>query len=181
MAKEIIYYKVKNRSPGIVKYNIPDKNIQRVFQPGQLMRIPYEELLNLSYQPGGKELMANFLQIQSEGVPKSLGIKTEPEYYLNEAQIVELMTHGTLNAFLDCLDFAPIGVIELIKKYAVSLPLADYEKRQALLKKTGFDTDLAVANSGLEKSDAEEEKQKIEEAIPAGRRTTPNYNVVKKG
>lgn len=181
MAKETIYYIVKNRSPGMVNYIIPDKNIRRQFQPGESKRIPYEELLNLSYQAGGKQLMANFLQIQSQGVPASLGIKTEPEYYLTEPQIVELMTHGSLNAFLDCLDYAPVGVIELIKKYAVSLPLADYEKRQALLRKTGFDTDLAVANSGQEKSDAEAKEEANAGNIPTGRRTTPNYNVIKKG
>jgi hypothetical protein len=28
--------------------------------------------------------MEEFLQIQSEGVPKSFGIKTQPEYYMNE-------------------------------------------------------------------------------------------------
>lgn len=181
MSKEIMYYNVKNRSAGMVKYNIPEKNIHRQFQPGEIKRLPYEELLSLSQQAGGRELMANFLLIQSEGVPKSLGIRTEPEYYLTEPQIVELMTNGSLDAFLDCLDYAPVGVIELIKKYAVALPLADFQKRQALLKKTGFDTDLAVANSGQELSESQEEEAKKAEAVPSGRRTTPNYNVIKKG
>ena len=74
--------------------------------------------------------MANFLQIQSEGVPKSSGIKPEPEYYMSEQQIINLLKHGSMDAFLDCLDFAPVGVIELVKKFAVSLPLDNYEKRQ---------------------------------------------------
>ena len=123
MAKKTYYYNVKNRSAGAVLYTIPEDNVRRRFAPGETKRISYEELLHLSYQAGGREIMANFLQIQSEGVPKSLGIKTEPEYYMSEDQIVELMKHGTLEAFLDCLDFAPEGVIELIKKFAVTLPL----------------------------------------------------------
>jgi hypothetical protein len=85
--------------------------------------------------------MQNFLQIQSEGATKSLNIKTEPEYYMNEQQIIDLLKTGPLDQFLDCLDYAPLGVIDLIKKYAVSLPLSDYEKRQALKSKTGFDVD----------------------------------------
>ena len=126
--------------------------------------------------------MANFLQIQSEGVPKSLGIKTEPEYYMSEQQIINLLKHGSMDAFLDCLDFAPVGVIELVKKFAVSLPLDNYEKRQALKAKTGFDVDAAIANSGLEPDIKEEEKIKASVETPAtGRRTTSKYKVVNQG
>ena len=179
MAKKTYYYNVKNRSAGAVLYTIPEDNVRRRFAPGETKRISYEELLHLSYQAGGREIMANFLQIQSEGVPKSLGIKTEPEYYMSEDQIVELMKHGTLEAFLDCLDFAPEGVIELIKKYAVSLPLDNYEKRQALKNKTGFDVDAAIANSGQEPDEKKEEEIKKAQETPAtGRRTTANYKVV---
>jgi len=96
MAKKIYYYNVKNRSAGAVLYKIPEDNIIRRFAPGETKRLSYEELLHLSYQPGGRELMANFLQIQSEGVPKSLGIKTEPEYYMSEAQIIEMLKHGSM-------------------------------------------------------------------------------------
>lgn len=182
MAK-MYYYNVKNRSAGIVLYKIPEEGITRRFAPGEVKRISYEELLKLSYQPGGREMMANFLQIQSEGVPKSLGIKTEPEYYMSESDIVNLLKNGTTDQFLDCLDFAPEGVIELIKKFAVELPLDDYQKRQALKAKTGFDVDAAVANSGLEPDAKEEEKIKQQVETPAaGRRTTAtNYKVITKG
>jgi hypothetical protein len=78
------YYNVKNRSAGVVVYTIPEDNIQRRFVPGETKRIAYEELLHLNNQPGGRQLMEEFLQIQSEGVPKSFGIKTQPEYYMNE-------------------------------------------------------------------------------------------------
>lgn len=182
MAKKIYYYNVKNRSGSIVTYTIPEDNIRRRFTPGETKRISYEELLHLSYQPGGRELMAAFLQIDSIGVPKSLGIKTEPEYYMSEQQIVDLIKHAPLAQFLDCLDFAPEGVIELLKKFAVELPLTDYEKRQALKAKTGFDVDAAIANAGKE-ADAKIEEQKIQEAVAptAGRRTTTNYKVVNQG
>lgn len=182
MAKKTYYYNVKNRSAGIVVYSIPEENIKRRFSPGETKRLPYEELLHLSYQAGGRELMANFLQIQSADLPASLGIKTEPEYYMNEAQIVDLLKHGDLPTFLDCLDFAPEGVLELVKKFAVELPLTDYEKRQALKAKTGFDVDAAIANAGKE-ADAQIEEKKAKEVAtpPAGRRTLPKYNVVTQG
>ena len=182
MAKKTYYYNVKNRSAGVVVYKIPEDSIVRRFAPGETKRLPYDELLHLSYQPGGRELMANFLQIQSIGVPKSLGIKTEPEYYMSEQQVVELLKHGSLDAFLDCLDYAPEGVIELVKKFAVTLPLDDYQKRQALKAKTGLDVDAAVANSGLEPDTKEEEKIKaVVEAPTGGRRTNANYKVINQG
>ena len=179
MAKRIYYYNVKNRSAGAVLYKIPEDNIVRRFAPGETKRLSYEELLHLSYQPGGRELMANFLQIQSEGVPKSLGIKTEPEYYMSEKEVIELLQNGSLEVFLDCLDFAPEGVIELVKKFAVSLPLSDFQKRQALKNKIGFDVDAAIANSGQEPDEKQEEEIKREQTAPvAGRRTAANYKVV---
>ena len=176
------YYNVKNRSAGVVLYTIPEDKVRRRFTPGETKRISYEELLHLSYQPGGRELMANFLQIQSAGVPASLGIKTEPEYYMSENQIVDLLKHGTLDQFLDCLDFAPEGVIELIKQFAVSLPLDNYEKRQALKEKLGFDVDAAIANSGPEQELKPAETSKITAPSTGARRTTAtNYKVVNQG
>ena len=175
---EKYYYNVKNRSASTVLYKIPESGIRRTFAPGEVKRIDYDELLHLSYQPGGRELMASFLQIQSEGVLKSLNIKTEPEYNMNEQQVVD----GSLDEFLDCLDFAPTGVIELIKKFAFQLPLSDYEKRKALKNKTGFDVDAAIANSGFEPTT--EEKQEVTAAAtpPSSRRTTGDkYKVISKG
>lgn len=182
MAKKMYYYNVKNRSGSIVTYTIPEDNVRRRFTPGETKRISYEELLHLSYQPGGRELMAAFLQIDSIQVPQSLGIKTQPEYYMSEQQVVDLLKHGNLDAFLDCLDFAPEGVLELVKKFSVELPLTDYDKRQALKAKTGFDVDAAIANAGKE-ADAQIEENRIREAAaPAsGRRTTTNYKVVNQG
>ncbi len=181
MAKKQYYYNVKNRSATTVLYKIPEDNIRRRFTPGETKRISYEELLKLSYQPGGREMMANFLQIQSEGVPKSLGMNPEPEYYMSEAQIVELLKNGSQEAFLDCLDFAPEGVIDLIKRLSVSLPLTDYQKRVALKAKTGFDVDAAIANSGPEVDTKTEQAAKAAvEAPTTGRRTSSNYKVVNK-
>ena len=176
------YYNVANRSASTVVYKIPELNIRRTFAPGEVKRLTYDELQKLSYQPGGRELMANFLQIKSEGVINSLNIPTQPEYYMTEEQIVELIKSGSLDAFLDCLDYAPVGVIDLIKKFAVSVPLTDYEKRQALAKKTGFDVDAAIKNEAAQKAQEEgTDKEPIvqETSAPAGRRTSgTQYKVI---
>ena len=62
------------------------------------------------------------------------------------------MTKGTLDEFLDLLDFAPIGRLDLIKKFAVSLPLTDTTKIEAVLKATGFDVSKAIAMDKADKA-----------------------------
>ena len=72
--------------------------------------------------------------------------------------------------------------MELVKKFSVELPLTDFDKRQALKAKTGFDVDAAIANAGKE-ADAKIEEARIQQAAaPAtGRRTSTNYKVIREG
>lgn len=53
--------KIINRSAGRVYYNIPEMNIRRSFAPQEEKIVTIGELEALSFQPGGKELMLNFL------------------------------------------------------------------------------------------------------------------------
>ena len=112
-------YLVKNRSASRVVYRIPETNVRREFAPGETKKISFAELESLTYQPGGAALMANFLQVQSAEAIQNLGMRTEPEYNMSEQQIIDLLKTGSLDAFLDCLDFAPVGVIDLVKKFSV--------------------------------------------------------------
>ena len=121
-----IMYNVKNRSAGVATYKIPELGIRRSFQAGEVKKISAEELEKLTYRPGGMALLANFLQIMEPEAIAKVGLKTEPEYNMNEQDIINLMKNGSLDEFLDCLDFAPPGVIDLIKKFSVSLPLTDF-------------------------------------------------------
>lgn len=190
------YFNVKNRSAGIVVYSIPEDGVRREFAPNETKRIRFQELEKLSYQSGGRELMQHFLQITNAEVLNNLNIQTEPEYYMNDEQVIDLIKNGSIEAWLDCLDFAPIGVIDLVKKYAVAVPVSDIEKRRTLKQKTGFDVDAALRH--IEEERLEEEAMKNgnsaaiaaeqkagerrvkaaqEEAAPQ-RRTTPKYKVV---
>lgn len=190
MIKEETKFNVKNRSSSMVFYKIPETNIRREFQPGEVKAIPFGELEKLTYQPGGRELLEEFLQILEEDATNTLAVHREVEYDMSEAQIRDLLLTGSLDAFLDALDFAPIGVVDLIKSLAVSLPLTDLNKRKALKEKTGFDVDKALVHIEEEKAEEKvpaapaterrvKETRKTEEAAPA-RRTTSNYKVVNK-
>ena len=177
-------FNVKNRSASEVIYNIPEDGIRRPFAPGEVKRISYEELQKLSYQPGGRELMTNFLQIESEEITSDLNINREVEYDMSEKQVIELLKTGSLDALLDALDFAPTGVIDLIKTFAVQMPLNDMEKCEVIKEKTGFDVLKAIQNNIADKAveeKAEPErrvKPTVEVKANPTRRTSANYKVV---
>lgn len=183
MINQETLYNVKNRSSSVVVYRIPESNLRREFAPGETKRIPFGELEKLTYQQGGREMLEQFLQIVDEAVTTDLNVHRDVEYYMSESQIKDLLINGSLDAFLDALDFAPIGVVDLIKTMAVKLPLTDLNKRKALKEKTGFDVDKALTHIEEEKA---EEKDHITPPAPerrvkntsTGRRTTSNYKVV---
>lgn len=184
MINQDTMYNVKNRSSSIVVYKIPESNLRREFAPGETKRIAFGELEKLTYQPGGRELLEEFLQIVEEDATQDLNIHREVEYDMSEAQVRDLLLRGSLDAFLDALDFAPIGVIDLIKTMAVSLPLTDLNKRKALKEKTGFDVDKAIANDRADKeasaTSAPATTTTTASATTPGRRTATNYKVVTK-
>ena len=179
---------VKNRGASHVSYRIPEDGIRRSFAPGETKEISYKELEKLTYQAGGMMLLTNYLQIIETDALNAFGIRTEPEYHMSERDVAALIKTGSLNAFLDALDFAPVAVIDLIKKLSVDIPLMDMDKRKALKAKTGFDVDAALRHIEEEKEDNGQttilkttERRVQTAAAPAGRRTAPpQYNIIKK-
>lgn len=187
-----VMYRVKNRGASTVVYKIADKGIRREFKPGQIMSISSEELEELTFQPGGTLILSQFLQIMDLDGIQAARIKTEPEYHYSEQDIAKLITSGSLDAFLDCLDFAPIGVIDLVKKMSISIPMVDIQKRKALKEKTGFDVEAALKHNEEDKEDDQKTilktnnngERRVKNDVPAGRRTTPpvapKYNIITK-
>ena len=181
-------YNVLNRSSSMVGYTIPELNIRREFQPGETKKIKFSELEQLTYQPGGTTLIQDYFLIREQEVTDALNIQTEIEYYMNEDNVRDLILNGSLDQFLDCLDFAPEGVIEMIKKLAIELPMNDVEKREALKKKTGFDVDSAIKNKMAETVDegapttSEAPHRRVQESAneaPIRRAEAPKYTVKK--
>ena len=170
--------KVKNRSAGNVVYKVDDLKVRRDFLPGEIKMVDVDELNQLSYSQGGRLLISQYLQILDEPVRDEIEGEVEPEYNFSEDDVKNLILTGSLDAFLDALDFAPAGVIDLIKKFSVSLPMADIRKMNAMKEKLGFDVMAAIDNSTEETETVEEAKptrrvQPGEEKKTGGRRTTP--------
>lgn len=169
--------KIKNRSSGTVVYRIPENNIRREFAAGEEKRVTFDELEKLSFIPGGQALMNEYLQIIDEDVTQDLNIPTQPEYYMSEAQVKDLLLNGNMDEFLDCLDYAPQGVLDLIKDLSVKLPVRDMEKSLAIKEKLGFDCGAAIHN--LEQlAQADKEIQVNNTPAPTRRTSGSKYKVV---
>ena len=137
--------KICNRDNAAVFYDIPEMNgLHRVFQPNEVKEVTLEELLKLSYEPGGMSLLRNNFVLNNEEAIKIILGQVEPEYNYTPADVKNLLLNGSLDELLDCLDFAPEGVIELVKTLAVELPLNDVAKREAILEKTNFNVTNAI-------------------------------------
>ena len=100
--------KVTNRNNGSLGYSIPDlNNLYRLFAVGETKELPVEEMRKLSYKPGGKTIIKEFLIIHNDELVKELLHNVEPEYYYTEKEVTDLLLNGSLDALKDCLDFAP--------------------------------------------------------------------------
>ena len=153
--------KVLNRDNGAVVYSLPELNgLVRVYQSGEIKEVSFKELQQLSYVPGGKELLEESLVIlENDQAIKELLGQVEPEYSYTQKDVKRLLTEGSLDEFLDCLDFAPEGVKDLIKTLAVDLPLNDVKKRQAIQQKLGFNIDSAIRIKKESESDFENQNR----------------------
>jgi hypothetical protein len=176
--------KVKNRSTGTVIYRVPDFNVRREFAPGEIKEIPQKELEALVQKPGGRSILIKYLQVSKDDIKALDVIQPEQEYFYTEEDVKRIMKFGTQDEFLDMLDFAPAGVMDMIKDYAVTLPLTDLYKVEALKKKTGFDSAKALENLANENGEIEvaatPKRRVVSEEAPQqpARRVPTEYKVI---
>ena len=160
---------VTNRNNGYTGYQIPDTGVSRNFAPGESKRISKEELMQLSYIEGGEYLLKNYLIVNNDKTLEELNISVQPDYYYTEEEIKELLTTGSLDQLEDTLNFAPDGVIEIIKDMAVKTELPDTRKRKMISEKTGFNIDNAIRVNEV----MAEDQIKDEHSEPVERKASP--------
>ena len=164
MLEDKTMVRVTNRDNGRVGYVIPDLgNLHRVFESGESKDVSMQELRKLSWLPGGKDILENYLVLDNKDAISELLGEVEPEYHYTEDDVKVLLLTGSLDALKDCLDFAPEGTINLVKKLAVELEINDILKRQAILEKTGFNVNTAIMvnHETSEEGDSEEKTRRV--------------------
>ena len=184
--------RVENRANAIVAYRVPESKIIRRFVAGEIKEIEMGELRQAIQNPGTYRLIESNLIIHSKEAVDELLPNAEPEYFYTAKDVEFLLERGTLDQLKDALDFAPQGVVDLIKERAVKTELNDVRKREAILEHTNFDVTKAIEINHLSevKNDTEVKTRRvaapIEEApsaqsdAPVRRAAAPKYTIVNK-
>lgn len=165
--------KVTNRSGSSLSYTLPDlNNFRRRYAAGESKEVPFEEIQKLTYLPGGDYMLQHYLVIDNiEARDEILG-SVELEYNYTEKEVRNLLENGSLDQLLDCLDFAPLGVIDLVKKIATDIKLYDTRKREVIFKKTGYNINNAIMINE-ETSETVEEKPVNRRVVEGGTENKP--------
>ena len=173
-----------NRDNGQIGYTIDDLRISRTFEPNETKKVTAEEIRKLSYLPAGRKALKDTFIIGNEELIEEILHTVEPEYFYTEKDIEKLVKEGSIEEFLDALDFAPESVVDMIKDACVKFEVIDVRKREAVKTKTGLDVTKAIewereANKVDEEEKKEEPKRRV---VTAAKETTatPGRRVIKK-
>ncbi len=160
---------VKSRTEGSVAYKLDSMRVSRSWpKTGSVLQISLDELKELMVQPGGEYILRNLVIIENEEARLDiLGGDVQPEYNYTEKEIQYLLYEAEDNALLDCLDYAPIGVLELIKQYSLEKLPNTTAKTKAVNQRLGIDLNK-IAELISEKDEGNAEKN-----ADTGRRTAP--------
>lgn len=147
--------KLTNRDTGFVGYTIEDLGIHRRFTPGETKEITFEELEKLSWASGGKEMLRDYLIIEDQEAAEEILGHVEPEYFYTKETVDKLLKEGSMEQLQDTLEFAPKGVIDLVKQEAVDLKIDSTAKRKEIQKATNFNVQNAIDLGVNDAPDAE--------------------------
>ena len=158
--------RVENRANAIVCYRVPETKIIRRFVAGEVKEIEMGELRSAVQIPGTYRLIESNLIIHNKEAVEELLPNVEPEYFYDKNDVDFLLEKGTLDQLKDALDFAPSGVIDLIKERAVKNELNDMKKREAILSATHFNVTGAIDIARQAQENVVEKETKTRRANP---------------
>ena len=180
---------VTNRSGGSVGYTIDSLRVSRTFEkPGDFNFISVDELIELTTVPGGLRMLNDLLIIgNEEAVREVLGGEQPPEYNYGLKEIDYLLYEGEAGQLMDCLDYAPQGVLELIKDAAMKKLPNTTEKVAIINEKYGIDITAlhrTLTEDAPEATDAPEDTGRRSNPVVLDKdasevKTPRKYNVVK--
>lgn len=132
--------KVMNRDIGQTGYHLPELQIRRVFNVGEIKELKEEEILLLYNTDAGRLMLCQILQIQNkEFVRKNIWPEAPVEYFWTKEDIKKCLLEDSVELFAETLEYAPEGVINILKDLAWRLPLTDLNKCNIMVEKLGFD------------------------------------------
>lgn len=147
------------------------------FNAGETKRVPLDDFIELKSTDGGAKILRDYLVINDKEALEILGLDPEPEYYYSKEDIKKLLSEGSLDQLEDCLNFAPEGIIDLLKDIALEIELPDSRKRALIKDKIGFNIDnILLVNKELKTEslkDAKKDEDKVRKATPIETEKSP--------
>lgn len=139
-------------------------------------KVKAEELRQLNYTLGGREILRNYIRVENKSLAAEFGVDVDetPEYNWTEKDVIDCLNSSDIDVLLDALDFAPEGIKQLIADKAVELEVPDVNKRKAISESLGVDIDGMIKNKHAY-DEQEEEKPKT-----TRRRTTKSTSTTTK-
>ena len=147
------------------KITLVDKNTRTryAFGPQQSKSLSAGEIRSLAYVPGiltmffdGKLRLGNDKLAVEFNIPVDV-----PEYAYTIEDIDNILLNEDIEVLLDTLDFAPEGIIELVKSRAVALKIPSLEKRKVISERLSTDKMKVSIDKMIR------ETEEMEEALPA--------------
>lgn len=160
---------VRSRTEGSVAYKLDSLRVARSWpKTGAVLQISIDELKELMVYPGGEYILRNLVIIEDEAARiEILGAEVQPEYNYTEDEIKYLLYEAEDNALLDCLDYAPIGVLELIKEFSLEKMPNTTAKIKAINQKLNINLNKIIEMMRDDNDDA------AKQSTTNGRRTAP--------
>lgn len=151
--------KVRNFTNQRIAYLIPEKNIRRDFSGFEVKEITAQELRELWFKSGGKNLLQNYLGVDNKELAAEFGISDDDfnhEYSWTNETINNVLLHGSVDELADALDYAPLGIIETLVSRAVELRIPDMNKRKLIKEMTGKDVTKMISYTEFLEADMPE-------------------------
>lgn len=158
---------VKNLADYRVGYKIEEDNIRRQFSPYEIKNIKAGELRKLNYTRGGHIMLTEYLSVMNRELAKEFGVDDDSydnEYNWDVQKVDSVLIQEPIEVLQDALDFAPNGIVELIKDRAIALKIDSMDKRLAISKAIGVDLGGMI--------DIQQMKEEEEAAAPAAKPKT---------
>lgn len=151
--------KVYNRSDSNVTYNLPELSTRRVFSLGECKDLDAKEMEALWQMDGGTVIIKDYLCVDDQEWVDAHWPDAPLEYFWKDEDVKKCLLEDSLALFQETLEYAPQGVIDLIKMYAWKLPISDLNKIEAIRLATGFDTLAAIDVMSAAKARPEPQKK----------------------
>ena len=128
-----------------VSYSVPEMNVSRHFDVFETKKVPAKEIRALNYKRGGHVLLQHYLCVKNDELKKEIDVPVDlPEYDYTVEDVDRILLKDDEDVLRDTLDFAPDGIVELVKSRAFKLKIPDTNKRRIIFEMTGTDIDTQI-------------------------------------